>query len=107
MTELLREVSALAAMGVGLTALVAAALTLAVTRRPALALSVLLDLLMAAGLLRLVGQPTWQALATAAAIILLRRLIGFGLRTGGRTWAVTRPDRAPDLRRLLRPVWRD
>ncbi len=69
----------------------------------------LLDLLVTAGLLRLVGQPSWPALATAATVILLRRLIGFGLRTGGRTWASTRPDRPsrlPDLRRLARPAWR-
>ena len=67
------------------------------------------DLLVAAGLLRLVGEPGWQTLATAAAIVLLRRLIGFGLRTGGRTRTSTRPgpgDRTPDLRRLLRPAWR-
>jgi hypothetical protein len=50
-----------------------------------------------------------QAPASAAAILVLRRLIGFGLRTGGRTWASTRPDRPsrlPDLRRLVRPAWR-
>ena len=88
-----------AALFAGLVALVA-------TRRPAAALPVLLDLLVAAGLLRLVGEPGWQALGTAAAIILLRRLIGLGLRTGGRTWASLRSDRAPDLRRLLRPAWR-
>jgi hypothetical protein len=91
-----------AALAAGLVALLA-------TRRPAAALPVLLDLLVAAGLLRLVGQPSWQAPATAAAILVLRRLIGFGLRTGGRTWASTRPDRPsrlPDLRRLVRPAWR-
>ena len=50
-----------------------------------------------------------QAPASAAAILVLRRLIGFGLRTGGRTWASTRPDRPsrlPDLCRLVRPAWR-
>jgi hypothetical protein len=91
-----------AALAAGLVALIA-------TRRPAAALPVLLDLLVAAGLLRLVGEPSWQALATAAAILVLRRLIGFGLRTGGRTWASTRPDRPsrlPDPRRLVRPAWR-
>ena len=70
------------------------------------------DLLVAAGLLRLVGEPGGQTLAATAAIVLLRRLIGFGLRTGGRTWTSTRPgparpgDRTPHLRRLLRPAWR-
>jgi hypothetical protein len=91
-----------AALTAGLVALIA-------TRRPAAALPVLLDLLVAAGLLRLVGQPSWQALATAAAIIVLRRLIGLGLRTGGRAWAASRPDRPsrlPDLRRLVCPAWR-
>jgi hypothetical protein len=91
-----------AALAAGLVALLA-------TRRPATALPVFLDLLVAAGLLRLVGEPSWQALASAAAILVLRRLIGFGLRTGGRTWASTRPDRPsrlPDLRRLVRPAWR-
>ena len=91
-----------AAPAAGLVALLA-------TRRPAAALPVFLDLLVAAGLLRLVGEPSGQALATAAAILVLRRLIGFGLRTGGRTWASTRPDRPsrlPDLRRLVRPAWR-
>jgi hypothetical protein len=50
-----------------------------------------------------------QAPASAAAILVLRRLIGFGLRTGGRTGASTRPDRPsrlPDLRRLVRHAWR-
>jgi hypothetical protein len=91
-----------AALAAGLVALLA-------TRRPATALPVFLDLLVAAGLLRLAGEPSWQALASAAAILVLRRLIGFGLRTGGRTWASTRPDRPsrlPDLRRLVRPAWR-
>ena len=91
-----------AALAAGLVALIA-------TRRPAAALPVFLDLLVAAGLLRLVGEPSWQALASAAAILVLRRLIGFGLRTGGRTRASTRPDRPsrlPDLRRLVRPAWR-
>ena len=44
-----------------------------------------LDLLLAAGLLRLAAEPTWTSLGTAAAIVLLRRLIGAGLRAGGRT----------------------
>ena len=90
-------------------ALLAGLVALVATRRPAVALPVFLDLLVAAGLLRLVGEPGGQALATAASIILLRRLIGFGLRTGGRTWVATRPDgssRVPDLRRLVRPAWR-
>ncbi|WP_448641833.1 hypothetical protein [Geodermatophilus sp. URMC 63] len=70
-------------------ALVAGAVALVATRRPALALGVLLDLLLAAGLLRLAAEPTWTSLATAAAVVALRRLIGAGLRTGGRAFSAT------------------
>ncbi len=68
--------------------------------RTAVALGVLLDLLLAAGLLRLAAEPTWASLATAAAVVLLRRLIGAGLRAGGRAFSaavVARParDRRP------------
>jgi hypothetical protein len=106
-------------------ALVAGVLTVAATRRPALALSVFLDLLTAAGLLRLVGDPSWQSIATAATIVPLRHLIGLGLRIGARSWTspttVTGPDRTDHDRtgtagrgratlelavdRLLRPAW--
>ena len=106
MTAALGTVAGTLALLVTAAALIAGLVALVSTRSPAAALPVFLDLLVAAGLLRLVGQPSWQALATAAAIILLRRLIGFGLRTGGRTWASTRPDGLPDLRRLVRPAWR-
>ncbi|SET10006.1 DUF1622 domain-containing protein [Geodermatophilus poikilotrophus] len=109
MTAVLQEVAGTLALLVTAAALLAGLVGLVATRRPAAALPVFLDLLVAAGLLRLVGEPSWQALATAASIVVLRRLIGFGLRTGGRTWVSMRPDRsarAPDLRRLLRPAWR-
>ena len=109
MTAALQATAGTLALAVTAAALVAGLVALVATRRPAAALPVFLDLLVAAGLLRLVGEPTWQALATAAGIIGLRRLIGFGLRTGGRAWASARPDRptrTPDLRRLLRPAWR-
>ena len=91
-------------------ALVAGLSTLAVTRRPPLALSVFLDLSVAAGLLRLAGDPGWAAIATAAAVVALRRLIGFGLRAGGRAWTPATPDgqgaaRAAVLARLVRPTW--
>ena len=93
-------------------ALLAGVLTLVTTRKPALALSVFLDLLTAAGLLRLVGDPSWRAIATAATIVGLRHLIGLGLRIGARTWTTTpesgrggaRPGVVVD--RLLRPAWR-
>lgn len=75
---------ALAVTGAGL---VAAAVVLAATRRPLFALKVLLDLLLAAGLLRLTGDPDWTAILTAGAIVALRRLIGVGLRAGAPAWA--------------------
>ena len=109
MSAVVHSAGATLALLVTAAALAAGLVALLATRRPATALPVFLDLLVAAGLLRLVGEPSWQALATAAAILVLRRLIGFGLRTGGRTWASTRPDRPsrlPDLRRLVRPAWR-
>ena len=51
------------------------------TRRPLPALAVLLDLLLAAGLLRLLGDPGWQTILTVAAIVALRRLLSAGLRS--------------------------
>ncbi|MEW2384239.1 hypothetical protein AB0873_19415 [Micromonospora sp. NPDC047707] len=48
------------------------------------ALRVLLDLLTAAGLLRLVAGQGWVDLATAAAIIALRRLLWAVLTASGR-----------------------
>ncbi len=71
-----------AALAVTAAGLVAAAVVLAATRRPAFALKVLLEFFLAAGLLRLTGSPDWPALLTAAAVILVRRLVGFGLRAG-------------------------
>ncbi|SFF03182.1 DUF1622 domain-containing protein [Blastococcus tunisiensis] len=88
------EVTRLAALGTGLAAVVAGALALVVTRRPLPALAVLLDLLLAAGLLRLAGDPDWQGIVTAAAIVALRHLIGVGLRAGGRAWTGPRPPAA-------------
>ncbi len=109
MSTALQGVGSALALLVTAAALVAGLVALVATRRPAAALPVTLDLLTAAGLLRLVGEPGWPALATAAATLVVRRLIGFGLRTGGRIWASIRPDRPsrlPDLRRLVRPAWR-
>lgn len=70
------------ALGLTAAALLAAAVVLAATRRPLLALKVLLDLLLAAGLLRLTGNPGWTAIATAAVVVVLRRLVSLGLRAG-------------------------
>ena len=87
MTDVLGRLPGAAALVISAGALLAGALALAVTRRPALALSVFLDLLLAAGLLRLAGDPGWESIATAASIVVLRRVIGFGLRAGGQAWA--------------------
>ena len=62
----------------GVVAVVAAAL---VPRSWRLGLGLALDLWLAGGLLRLTGDPSWQRIAAAAAIVTVRRLIGSGLRT--------------------------
>ena len=81
----LEELTRLAAVAVGAGALVAGALVLVGTRRPSVALPVLLELLLAAGLLRLAGDPSWDTIAAVAGVVLLRRLIGAGLRAGDRS----------------------
>jgi hypothetical protein len=48
---------------------------LVVFRRPALALHVLLDLLLAAGLLRLTADAGWPAIAVTAAVVVLRHFV--------------------------------
>jgi uncharacterized membrane protein len=97
-------------------ALVSGGLALVVTRRPALALGILLDLLVAAGLLRLVGDPDWRTIIITGAVVALRHLVSYGLRLGER--ALEEPpegDAGPGDRsrpplelvaRLLRPAWR-
>lgn len=55
------------------------ALALIAFRRPPMALHVLLDFLLAAGLLRLSVDASWQALAITAAVILVRRVVTLGL----------------------------
>ncbi|WP_432484523.1 hypothetical protein [Kineococcus esterisolvens] len=81
----------LLALGVAATALVAAVAVLLRTRRPALALGVGLDLLLAAGLLRLSADQTWRQLATAATVVALRCLTTRGSRTGAAAWRGPRP----------------
>ena len=98
-------------------ALVSGGLALAVTRRPALALGILLDLLVAAGLLRLVGSPSWSAIASAAVIIALRHLVSYGVRLSAASWrggsGPPATSRGQGLHRALRaansalhPAWR-
>jgi hypothetical protein len=69
-----------AALLVTAAGLVLAALALAKTRQIPLSLAVLLDFFTAAGLLRLVGPPTWPRLATVALTITIRQLASRGLR---------------------------
>jgi uncharacterized membrane protein len=45
-------------------------------------LAVLLEFLLAAGLLRLSDHPTYRSLASAAVIIVIRKLVTIGLRRG-------------------------
>jgi Protein of unknown function (DUF1622) len=73
-------------------AILAGALVLLRTRSLGQALPVLLDLLIAAGLLRLAAVPTWSGLAVTAIVIGLRRLITAGIRTAS---AARRPRGAP------------
>ena len=68
------------ALAVVAAGLLAAGVVLVAGQRPLPALAVLLDFLVAAGLLRLTGSPGWPELLTAAAVVLLRRLLGSGLR---------------------------
>ncbi|MET7948606.1 hypothetical protein [Micromonospora sp. NPDC005324] len=68
---LVTAVTALALVAGVLTTLTAGALRSGVR--------VLLDLLTAAGLLRLAGEPGWNGLAGAVAIIALRQLLGAAL----------------------------
>jgi hypothetical protein len=75
--------TATAALLCTVLALVCAGAVLARTRSLAQALPVLLELLMAAGLLRLAHDPSWRTIATAAALVGLRKLVvAYGLRPG-------------------------
>ncbi len=108
------QLTGVLALAITAAALVAGALALVVTRRPTLALAVLLDLLLAAGLLRLAGGPDWESIGTAAAVVVLRRLIGVGLRAGRRAWSPPGPAarsgagslRSLSVESLVRPAWR-
>jgi hypothetical protein len=76
MTTIAHETALLITAG----GLVVAVLALATTRRFSLSLAVLLDFFTAAGLLQLIGPPTWPRLATVALTITVRQLAGHGLR---------------------------
>ena len=66
--------------------------TLAVFRRPLLAMRVTMDLLVAAGLLRLSVDLSWTAIAGTAVVIAVRRLLTWSLTSDlgiGQRWAHT------------------
>jgi len=70
-----------AALLVTLAALLSAAAALLATSRPSVALPVLLDLLLAAGLLRLALQPSFPQLAGTGLLVLVKRLAATGIRS--------------------------
>lgn len=69
-----------AALVTSLLGLASATAVLAATRRGQLSLQVLLEFLLAAGLLRLADDPTPQQLVVAAGVLALRRLLAYDLR---------------------------
>ena len=79
-------------------ALTCGAVVLASTHRWAAALAVFLDLLTAAGLLRLAGEPSYRRALTAALLLLIRRVVGLGLRQGARARATTAAPAGRDTR---------
>lgn len=76
------ELATAAASAVVVAGLLLALAALALTRSPRASLPVFTDLLLAGGLLRLAADPGWTMLATAAAIVVVRRLVLASLRRG-------------------------
>ena len=76
---MISTVSRDAALIVTAAGLIVAAVALARTRRPPLALALLLDFFTAAALLHLAAPPTWPALGAAALTIAIRQLASHGL----------------------------
>jgi uncharacterized membrane protein len=81
--------------------LLSAGLVLARSRDVRQALAVLLEFLLAAGLLRLVHGATYQGLATTALIVVVRKLVSFGFNRGGHAGA-SGQDASPAGRRHRR-----
>ncbi|MEU9454497.1 hypothetical protein [Streptomyces sp. NPDC048277] len=81
MTVLLTQAAVLVT-AFGLVSAVSVSLRL---RRVQPGVAVLTDFLVAAGLIRLAGQPSWASLATASAVIGVRLMVNTSLRV--------RPDR--------------
>lgn len=74
-----------ASLVVAAAALFAALVTFASTRRPLLALAVFLELLLAAGLLRIAAIDDWAGIGAAALIVVIRRIVVTTLRRDLRT----------------------
>lgn len=72
-------------------ALVVAGSVLARTRSTTMALGILLDLFLVVGLLRLSTTATWAAIVTAAAIVLIRKVVMLGLARGRQALAADAP----------------
>jgi len=91
------------ALAVACTAagLLAALAVLARTGRGMLALQVALDFWVAAGLMRLAGPPSWSRLGSVAAIVALRQLLAWAIRssTAGGAGSVL-------AGLTIRPAWR-
>ncbi len=68
-----------AALAVTVLGLLSAGAVLARAREVRLPIGVLLDFLLTAGLLRLAAAPTPRALASAALIVVIRKLVTLGL----------------------------
>lgn len=81
MTSAVGEAALTASWIVAAAAIAVATAALLVFHRPPLALHVLLDMFLAAGLLRLSAEASWQALAVTASIVVLRRMLGRALTT--------------------------
>lgn len=70
------------ATAVAAAAVLVAALVWAATRAWSPAVPVLLDLLLAAGLLHLAAEPDWPAIGTAASLVALRKAVTTAARRG-------------------------
>ncbi len=72
--------------GVAVTVVAAALLlgaaALLLTRDARAALAILLDLLLVAGLLHLSATAAWTAIATAALVVAIRKVVALGLEAG-------------------------
>ena len=80
------------ALAITAAGLVSALAVVLGTRSWRTALVVLTEFLTAAGLVRLAGAPTWTQLATAAIIVVVRRMVVTSLR-GQNSGAPARPER--------------